>query len=99
MWNVGTVGFDSYHYRYASGREGDGQAIGFHPRRGRTTIYLMDGTARHAQLLARLGKHTTSRVCLHVKSLSDVDPAVLERVVQESYDYVKAHDGQMHRVE
>jgi hypothetical protein len=97
MWNVGTIGFDTYHYKYDSGREGDSHAIGFYPRSGRTTIYLMDGTARHSELLAHLGKHTTSRVCVYIKRLSDVELPVLEQVVQQSYAYLKSQDGHMHR--
>ena len=97
MWNVGTLGFDTYHYKYDSGREGDCQAIGFYPREGKITVYLMDGTARHAKLLARLGKHTTSRVCVHIKRLADVQLSVLEEIVRQSYEYVKSQDGHMHR--
>src|ERR1700746_1922253 len=59
LWNVGTIGFDTYHYKYDSGREGDGHVIGFYPRKGKITVYLMDGTARSSELLAKLGKHTT----------------------------------------
>ena len=44
MWNVGTIGFDTYHFKYDSGREGDCQIIGFYPRKGKITVYLMDGT-------------------------------------------------------
>ena len=55
LWNVGTIGFGTYHYQYDSGREGDGHTIGFYPRKGKLTIYLMDGTARHSELLAKLG--------------------------------------------
>ena len=97
VWNVATIGFDTYHYTYDSGHEGDGHALGFYPRKGKITVYLMDGTARHADQLATLGKHTTSRVCVYLKRLSDVDVGVLERVLQDSYDYLKAHDGDMHR--
>jgi len=50
MWNVGTIGFDTYHYKYNSGREGDGHVIGFYPRKGKITVYLMDGTVRYATL-------------------------------------------------
>ncbi|MBK8075069.1 MAG: DUF1801 domain-containing protein [Kineosporiaceae bacterium] len=99
MWNVGTIGFGSYHFRYDSGREGDCQTIGFYPRKGKTTIYLMDGTARHAELLAQLGKHTTSRVCVYLKRLSDIDLATLERILRESYEYVSSRDGSMHRIQ
>jgi len=97
LWNVGTIGFDSYHYKYESGREGDCQAIGFYPRKGRITIYLMDGTVRYAESLAQLGKHSTSRVCLYINRLSDVQLPVLEQIVRESYQYVKSQDGHMHR--
>lgn len=98
VWNVATIGFDSYHYKYDSGREGDAQAISFYPRKNKITIYLMDGTAQHAELLARLGKHTTSRVCVYIKRLSDIDVAVLEQIVQQSYERIKSQDGQMNRV-
>jgi hypothetical protein len=97
MWNIGTIGFDTYHYKYESGREGDCQIIGFYPRKGKITVYLMDGTVRYTELLARLGKHTTSRVCVYIKRLSDVQLPVLELILQQSYAYVKSQDGHMHR--
>ena len=97
MWNMGTIGFDTYHYKYDSGREGDGQIIGFYSRKGKITVYLMDGTVRYSELLARLGKHTTSRVCVYIKQLSDIQLPILEQIVQQSYEYVKSQDGHMHR--
>ena len=97
IWNVGTIGFDAYHYKYDSGREGDCQIIGFYPRKGKITVYLMDGTARYSELLARLGKHTTSRVCVYIKRLSDVQLPILEQIVQQSYEYLKSGDGHRHR--
>jgi hypothetical protein len=96
MWNIGTIGFDSYHYKYDSGREGDCQAIGFYPRRGKISVYLMDGTVRYSGLLSRLGKHATSRVCVYIKRLSDVELPVLEQIVEQSYKYIKSQDGHMH---
>jgi hypothetical protein len=98
IWNVGTIGYDSYHFAYDSGREGDGHALGFYPRKGRTTVYLMDGTDRHTELLAQLGKHTTSRVCLYLKRLGDVDLGVLEEILRSSYAYLKENDGNVKRV-
>lgn len=97
MWNIGTIGFDTYHYKYASGREGDCQIIGFYPRKGKLTVYLMDGTVRYSELLARLGKHTTSRVCVYIKRLSDIELPILEQIFQQSYEYIKSQDGHMHR--
>src|SRR5512144_1772867 len=90
LWNVGTIGFDTYHYKYDSGREGDGHTIGFYPRKGKMTIYLMDGTARYAALLAKLGKHTTTGYCVDIKRLSDVALPILEQIVQQSYEHIKS---------
>jgi hypothetical protein len=97
IWNVGTIGFDSYHFKYDSGREGDGHALGFYPRKGKITIYLMDGTARYPELLERLGKHTTSQVCLYITRLSNIDLSILEQILQQSYVYIKSLDGEMYR--
>lgn len=97
LWNVSTIGYDSYHYRYDSGRQGDCHALGFNARKGRITIYLMDGTAPHADLLGTIGPHTTSKVCVYLKRLDGIDLDALAQVLRASYDYVKAHDGHMHR--
>ena len=97
VWHISTIGFDSYHYKYESGREGDAQALSFHPTNGKITIYLMGGTELFNEQLSRLGKHKTSRVCVYIKHLSDIDLAVLEEVLIESYKYIKAKDGHMHR--
>jgi hypothetical protein len=97
LWNVGTIGFDTYHFKYDSGREGDAVPLSFYPRNGKITVYLMDGTARHSELLARLGKHTTSRVCVYFTRLGDIELPILEQIVRESYEYVKSQDGHMHR--
>ena len=78
MWNVDTIGFDTYPYKYDSGREGDGHIIGFYPGKGKITASLMDGTARYSGLLAKLGKPTTAGYCLYIKRLSDVKLPILE---------------------
>jgi phosphoribosylformylglycinamidine (FGAM) synthase PurS component len=99
LHNAGTIGFDSYHYKYDSGREGDCYVLGFYPRKGKFTIYLMDGAARHSELLEKLGKHTTTRVCLYFKRLSDLQLPVLEQILQQSYAYIKSQDGNMGQVQ
>ena len=100
MWNAGTIGFDIYHYKYDSGREGDGHVIGFYPRKGKITIYLMDGTARHSESLAKLGRYTSTGYCVYVKQLSDIELPILEQIVQQSYGYIKlrAKDGPIDRI-
>lgn len=90
LTNEGTIAFDSYHYKYDSGREGDALVIGFHPRKGKITVYLMDGTARYSKLLTKLGKHTTTGYCVYVKRLSDIELSVLEQILQKSYENIKS---------
>lgn len=85
MWGSSIIGFGTYHYKYASGREGDAPTAGFSPRKAATTIYLADGIGAHPELLERLGPHTTGVGCLYVKDLAQVDLAVLEELVSSSY--------------
>ena len=88
MWGTAIVGFGSYHHVYESGREGDWMALGFAPRKASLVLYLMDGFDGAADLLARLGRHTTGKSCLYVKRLSDVDDAVPRELVRRSYAHV-----------
>jgi hypothetical protein len=90
LYGIGTIGFGVYHYKYDSGREGDAHTLGFYPRKGKMTVYLMDGTARYAELLAKLGKHTKTGYCIYIKRLSDVDMSVLEQIIKQSYEYITA---------
>lgn len=85
MFGTSIVGFGEYHYRYASGHEGDAAAAGFSPRKAATTVYLADGVEAHADALSRLGPHTTGVGCLYLKDLSLVNLDVLEDVVRASY--------------
>ena len=83
MWGDSIIGFGTDSVGYADGSQRDWPAIGFSPRKGKTTIYCMDGD--HAEDLAKLGKHSISRSCLYVKKLGDVDEAVLRRIMKRSY--------------
>lgn len=90
MWGSNIVGFGSYHYRYASGREGDFFEAGFSPRKRALTIYVMAGFAEYEDLLARLGKHSIGKSCLYVKRLADVDLDVLREMLIRSVAYIRA---------
>ncbi len=100
LWNTGTIGFDSYHYKYASGREGDAHVIGFYPSKAKITVYLMDGTARYSKLLVKLGSHTATGYCVYIKRLSDIKLPVLEQILHQSYGYIKSEskDGPIDRI-
>lgn len=84
MWGTSIVGFGSYHYKGASGREGDWLATGFSPRKDNLTLYITGGFDSHQDLLKKLGKHKTSMGCLYIKKLADVDKDVLKELVADS---------------
>ena len=82
MWGPTIIGFGSYHYRYASGHEGDMCRIGFSPRKAELVLYV-GGYPDYADDLAGLGKHRRGKGCLYVKRLADIDMAVLETLIRE----------------
>ena len=84
MWGTSIVGFGSYHYKGASGREGDWFITGFSPRKQNLTLYLMGGFEDHEELLSSLGKHSLGKGCLYIKRLKDVDIKVLKKLVIRS---------------
>lgn len=89
MWSSNIVGFGTYHYRYASGHEGNWMATGFSPRKRDLTLYLMAGFDRYEDLMSRLGKYKTGKSCLYIKRLTDVDEAVLRELIAASVHYVR----------
>ena len=84
MWGPSIVGFGSYHYRYASGHEGDMCRVGFSPRSANLVLYV-GGFPEYEALLAKLGKHKRSKSCLYLNKLADVDSAVLEEIARRTY--------------
>ena len=82
MWGPSIVGFGSYRYKYASGREGDWPMMGFSPRKKDLTLYIMMGFEKHADLMEKLGKHSTAKSCLYIKRLSDVHIPTLKKLIK-----------------
>jgi hypothetical protein len=93
MWGASIVGFDTYHYRYESGREGDWMVTGFSPRKGDISVYLSAASAAQADLLGRLGRHKMGKGCLYIRKLSEIDMDVLEQLVAASVTEVKRRYG------
>jgi len=89
MWGPSIVGFGTYHYHYASGREGDWMLTGFSPRKQALTVYIMAGFTRYAALMKKLGRHSTGSSCLYLKRLEDVDLDVLEELIRESVRHLR----------
>ena len=88
MWGTSIVGFGTYHYKYASGREGDFMLVGFSPRKQNLTLYIMPGFERYPSLMKKLGKHSTGKSCLYINKLEDVDLSVLSDLIKSSVKYM-----------
>ena len=86
MWGPSIIGFGSYHYKYATGREGDMPRTGFSPRKANLTVYIMPGFEEFDDLLGKLGKHKIGKSCLYINKLTDVDIDVLKQIIQRSLD-------------
>jgi len=85
LWGTSIIGFGTYHYRYASGREGDSALASFSPRRQHLAIYLVsEFEDRHQSALARLGPHKSGKGCLYIKRLDDVDRDALRELIDRS---------------
>jgi hypothetical protein len=90
MWGPGIIGFGTYHYKYASGHEGDACLTGFAPRKGKISLYVMPCGKSHSDLLGKLGKHKASKGgCIYIKKLEDIDTDVLGKMVQQSVEHLK----------
>jgi len=88
MWGESIVGFGTYHYVYASGHVGDWPLTGFSPRKQNITLYINSGFDQYSDLLSKLGKYTTGKVCLYIKRLSDIHQPTLAKLVQESVNHM-----------
>lgn len=89
MWGPSIVGFGDYHYKYASGQQGDWFLAGFSPRKQALTLYIMTGIDNHPDLLDKLGKFTRGKGCLYIKKLKDVDTEVLKELIGASVARLK----------
>ncbi|MCB9076420.1 MAG: DUF1801 domain-containing protein [Anaerolineaceae bacterium] len=88
MWGDSIVGFGRYHYKYASGREGDWFLTGFSPRKQNLTLYIMAGFDQYDSLMDKLGKYKTGKSCLYIKKLQDIDQTVLRELVKQSVEHM-----------
>ena len=91
MWGPSMIGYGRYHYKYATGREGDFLATGFSPRKSAHSIYIMPGYADFGEILARLGKHKIGKSCLYVNKLADINLSVLEELIRAGLKDLATH--------
>lgn len=90
MWGTSIIGFGNYHYKYASGKEGDWFLTGFSPRKQSLSLYIMSDYGRYEEILSRLGKHKTSKGCLYINKLEDVNMDVLHELIESSVQHMQS---------
>jgi hypothetical protein len=91
MWGPSIIGFGNYHYKYASGHEGDAPILGFSPRKAAFSLYVYSDTERSKLLLEELGKYKMGKACIYIKKLSDINQSVLQELCLESINYINEH--------
>lgn len=89
MWGTAIVGFGNHPITYADGGQLDWMMTGFSPRKQNMTLYVISSSPNQPGLLEKLGRHSTSRSCLYIKRLSDVDEKVLEKIIKDGYTHAK----------
>jgi hypothetical protein len=89
MWGPSIIGFGSYHYKYASGHEGDAPLVGFSPRKAAISLYVYTSPDDKDELLSKLGKHKASKGCIYIKKLADIDVEVLKNMISLSLENLK----------
>lgn len=92
MWGPSIIGFGNYHYKYASGHEGDAPVLAFSPRKAALTFYVYSNTEKSKALLTDLGKFKMSKACIYVKKLSDINTDILKEICLESIKYISEHN-------
>lgn len=89
MWGPSIIGFGSYHYKYASGHEGNAPFVSFSPRKAKISLYFAPGDPNRDDLLKDFGKHTTGKGCVYINKLADVDLTVLKALIQQSVQFLE----------
>ncbi|MFL0557988.1 DUF1801 domain-containing protein [Paenibacillus barengoltzii] len=88
MWGSSIIGFGSYHYKYASGHEGDAPLVGFSPRKAKISLYFASNDPERDALLESLGKHTQGKGCVYINKVADIDVDVLRKLIRQSVEHL-----------
>ena len=89
LWGPSIIGFGSYHYKYATGHEGDAPLVGFSPRKAKISLYFAPGDSEREVLLSKLGKHTTGKACVYINKVDDIDVEVLRELIKQSITFLQ----------
>lgn len=91
MWGPSIIGFGRYHYKYASGHEGDAPIIGFSPRKAAISLYVTGPGIDNKKDLEELGKYKMGKACIYANKLSDINLDALEKLSKATIKYINEH--------
>lgn len=89
MWGTSIIGFGAYHYKYASGHEGDAPLVGFSPRKAKISLYFATDEPTREELLKDFGKHTSGKACVYINKIADIDIEILKALINESMRFLR----------
>lgn len=89
MWGPSIIGFGSYHYKYATGHEGDAPLVGFSPRKAKISLYFATGDTERDALLEKFSKHTAGKACVYINKVDDIDVDVLKELITQSIMFLQ----------
>lgn len=83
----GMIGYGTYHYRYASGKEGDWSLIALASQKNYLSIYicaLENGNYIAEQYKEKLPKANIGKSCIRFKTVGDIDLSILKEIIQKA---------------
>ena len=89
MWGTSIIGFGAYHYKYASGHEGDAPLVGFSPRKAKISLYFATNEPTREELLKDFGKHTSGKACVYINKIADINIEILKALINESMRFLR----------
>lgn len=89
MWGPSIIGFGTYHYKYASGHEGDAPLVGFSPRKAKISLYFAADDPKREELLKNFGNYTSGKSCIYINKIADIDSNVLKALIKQSVSFLK----------
>jgi len=81
------LGYGRFHYRYASGREGDASLVALSSRKNYISLYVLcsDAGAYLAErYVERLPKASIGKSCVRFKRVDDIDLGVVRELIGEA---------------
>ncbi|WP_017753999.1 DUF1801 domain-containing protein [Calidifontibacillus oryziterrae] len=89
IWGTSIIGFGSYHYKYASGHEGDAPLVGFSPRKAKISLYFATCDPDGDELLSDFGKHTKGKGCVYINKVADINVDILKELITQSLKFLQ----------